>query len=62
MVSFGDGLPRGVTQNGLNLGQQYSVANYPASLNPATAGLRNITCRLNSAGTVTVWGRSVPLA
>jgi hypothetical protein len=45
-----------VMQNGLNLGQQYSVANYPTSLNPATAGMRNITCRLNSDGTVTVYG------
>ncbi len=44
-----------VMQNGLNLGQQYSVANYPASINPATAGLRNLTCRLNSDGTVTVY-------
>jgi hypothetical protein len=44
-----------VMQNGLNLGKQYSVANYPASLNPATAGLRNITCRLNSDGTVTIY-------
>ncbi len=44
-----------VMQNGLHLGQQYSVANYPPSLNPATAGLRNITCRLNSDGTVTVY-------
>jgi hypothetical protein len=42
-------------QNGLNLGQQYSVANYPPSLNPATAGLRDLTCRLNSDGTVTVY-------
>ncbi|HTA43678.1 MAG TPA: hypothetical protein VK789_14590 [Bryobacteraceae bacterium] len=44
-----------VMQNGLNLGQQYSVPNYPTSLNPATAGLRNLTCRLNSDGTVTVY-------
>ena len=44
-----------VLQNGLNLGQPYSVANYPVSLNPATDGLRNLTGRVNSDGTVTVW-------
>lgn len=44
-----------VLQNGLNLGQAYSVPNYPAALNPATDGLRNITGRVNSDGTVTVW-------
>jgi hypothetical protein len=44
-----------VMQNGLNLGQQYGIANYPPSLNPATAGLRNITCRVNSDGTVTIY-------
>jgi hypothetical protein len=44
-----------VMQNGLNLGQQYSVANYPAALNPATDGLRNITGQVNPNGTVTIW-------
>jgi len=44
-----------VMQNGLNLGQQYGIANYPPSLNPAAAGLRNITCRVNSDGTVTIY-------
>lgn len=44
-----------VLQNGLNLGQPYSVASYPASLNPATDGLRNITGRVNADGTVTIW-------
>ena len=44
-----------VLQNGLNLGQPYTVANYPTSLNPATAGLRNIIGRINSDGTVTIW-------
>jgi hypothetical protein len=44
-----------VLQNGLNLGQPYSVPNYPASLNPATDGLRNITGRNNGDGTVTIW-------
>jgi uncharacterized protein (TIGR03437 family) len=45
-----------VLQKGLNLGVQYSVPNYPTSLNPATAGLRNITGRVNGDGTVTIWG------
>ena len=44
-----------VLQNGLNLGQPYSIANYPASLNPATDGLRNLTGKVNGDGTVTVW-------
>ena len=45
-----------VPQNGLNLGKQYSVANYPSALNPATDGLRNIAGKVNSDGTVTIWG------
>jgi uncharacterized protein (TIGR03437 family) len=45
-----------VLQKGLNLGTPYAVPNYPASLNPATAGLRNITGKVNADGTVTVWG------
>ena len=44
-----------VLQKGLNLGQQYGVANYPAALNPATAGLRNIIGRVNEDGTATIW-------
>jgi uncharacterized protein (TIGR03437 family) len=44
-----------VLQNGLNLGQPYSIANYPAAINPATAGLRNITGIVNSNGTVTIY-------
>jgi uncharacterized protein (TIGR03437 family) len=43
-------------QSGLGLGQSYNVANYPTSLSPTTAGLRNITGRVNADGTVTVWG------
>ena len=34
-----------VLQSGLNLGQQYSIPNYPTSLNPATGGLRNIPAK-----------------
>ena len=45
-----------VLQNGLNLGQPYSVANYPTSLNPSTDGIRNITGKVNSDGTVTIYG------
>jgi hypothetical protein len=44
-----------VLQNGLNLGQPYSVPGYPTSLNPATDGLRNLTGRLNADGTATIW-------
>jgi uncharacterized protein (TIGR03437 family) len=44
-----------VLQNGLNLGQPYSIANYPAAINPATDGLRNITGIVNSNGTVTIY-------
>jgi uncharacterized protein (TIGR03437 family) len=44
-----------VLQNGLNLGQAYTVANYPTALNPATDGLRNIAGKVNSDGTVTIW-------
>ncbi|MBR7834455.1 hypothetical protein KDL01_14365 [Actinospica durhamensis] len=53
-------------QNGLNLGQPYTVAGYPTGLNsgpggtglpwaPATGGLRNITGRVNPDGTVSIW-------
>jgi len=44
-----------VLQTGLNLGQQYSILNYPTALNPATDGLRNITGRVNDDGTATIW-------
>ncbi len=44
-----------VLQNGLNIGVPYSVPNYPASLNPATDGCRNITGRLNRDGTVDIY-------
>ncbi|MDQ6706766.1 MAG: hypothetical protein M3Z85_12420, partial [Acidobacteriota bacterium] len=44
-----------VLQNGLNLGQPYTVTNYPAALNPATDGLRNLTGKVNADGTVTLW-------
>ncbi len=44
-----------VLQNGLNLGQPYSVSGYPTSINPATDGLRNLTGKVNGDGTVTIW-------
>ncbi len=44
-----------VLQDGLNIGVPYSVANYPASLNPATGGCRNMTGRNNGDGTVTIY-------
>ena len=44
-----------VLQNGLNLGQPYSIANYPAAINPATAGLRNLTGMVNANGTATIY-------
>jgi hypothetical protein len=44
-----------VLQKGLNLGQQYGLPNYPSAINPATAGLRNLTGRVNTDGTVTLW-------
>jgi uncharacterized protein (TIGR03437 family) len=44
-----------VLQNGLNLGVPYNVPNYPASINPATDGLRNLTGQANANGTVTLW-------
>ena len=52
---YGTWVRQYVLQNGLNLGQPYSVANYPTTLNPATGGLRNITGRVNGDGTVTIW-------
>ena len=44
-----------VLQNGLNLGKQYSIPNYPTAINPATDGLRNIIGKVNGDGTVTIW-------
>ena len=52
-------------QNGLNLGQPYTVPGYPTGDNtvggvtlpwaPATDGLRNITGRVNPNGSVTIY-------
>jgi hypothetical protein len=42
-------------QDGLDIGVPYSIANYPASLNPATGGCRNLTGRVNGDGTVNLY-------
>ena len=42
-------------QNGLGLGVPYSVPNYPASIEPATGGCRNITGVVNHDGTATIY-------
>jgi uncharacterized protein (TIGR03437 family) len=44
-----------VLQSGLNLGKPYTIANYPAALNPSPDGLRNIAGKLNGDGTVTIF-------
>ncbi len=44
-----------VLQNGLNLGQQYTVAGLPTNYNPATDGLRNLTAKVNDDGTVSLY-------
>jgi hypothetical protein len=44
-----------VLQNGLNIGVPYGVPNYPASLNPATGGCRNMTGQAGPDGTVQIW-------
>src|SRR4029077_1921245 len=41
--------------DGLNIGIPYAVANYPAALNPATDGCRNLTGRRNGEGTVEIY-------
>lgn len=56
-----------VLQKGLGLGATYAFPgsnNYPTGVNPATGanwaplvdGLRNITGRVNTDGTATIWG------
>ena len=44
-----------VLQNGLNIGVPYSVEDYPAALNPATDGCRNLTGKHDGDGTVTIF-------
>lgn len=42
-------------QSGLNLYAPYSVAGYPATLDPYTTGLRNLAGRVNTDGTVSLF-------
>ena len=42
-------------QDGLNIGVQYGIEDYPSSINPATGGCRNIAGRHNGDGTVTIY-------
>ena len=44
-----------VIQDGLNIGVPYGIEGYPAALNPATGGCRNLTGKVNRDGTVTVY-------
>jgi hypothetical protein len=44
-----------ILQDGLNIGVPYSIRDYPASINPATGGCRNIAGRHNEDGTVTIF-------
>jgi hypothetical protein len=44
-----------VIQNGLNLGVPYGVPNYPAVIEPATGGCRNIIGVVNHDGTATIY-------
>jgi hypothetical protein len=44
-----------VIQNGLNLGAPYSVENYPASIEPATGGCRNMIGVRGDDGTATIY-------
>ena len=44
-----------VLQDGLDIGVPYSVPFYPATLNPATGGCRNMTGRVNRDGTVDIY-------
>ena len=44
-----------VIQNGLGLGVPYSVKDYPAAIEPATGGCRNIAGVVNHNGTATIY-------
>ncbi len=44
-----------VLQDGLNIGVPYPVANYPASLSPATGGCRNIAGQVGDDGIATIY-------
>jgi len=44
-----------ILQDGLNIGVPYKIDGYPASINPATGGCRNIAGLHNFDGTVTIF-------
>jgi len=44
-----------ILQNGLNIGEQYGIDDYPSSINPATGGCRNIAGQHSGDGTVTIY-------
>jgi hypothetical protein len=44
-----------VIQNGLNIGVPYGLPNYPASIDPATGGCRNLTGQVHRDGTVDLY-------
>jgi hypothetical protein len=44
-----------ILQDGLDIGVPYSVPNYPAALNPATDGCRNLTGKVHGDGTVDIY-------
>ena len=44
-----------VLQDGLNIGVPYSIWDYPAAIDPATGGCRNIAGKHNHDGTVTIF-------
>jgi hypothetical protein len=44
-----------VLQDGLNIGVPYSIRDYPASIDPAAGGCRNVAGKHNGDGTVTVF-------
>jgi hypothetical protein len=44
-----------ILQDGLDIGIPYSVPDYPASLNPATGGCRNLTGKVHRDGTVDIY-------
>jgi hypothetical protein len=44
-----------VMNSGLNIDIPYGVENYPAALNPATGGCRNMTGQVNGDGTVNIY-------
>jgi hypothetical protein len=44
-----------VMNNGLKIGIPYGVRHYPAALNPATGGCRNMTGQVDEHGIVTIY-------